>query len=107
MILCPGLGVPPRLLPQSRAEAYTPPPQSIPRSPGHHREWIDACKGGPAAMSDFAYSAQLTEIALLGAIALRTGKRFVWNAAEMKAEGVPEADALIRTPYRAGWELAE
>ncbi|MBT3291871.1 MAG: Gfo/Idh/MocA family oxidoreductase [Victivallales bacterium] len=105
MILCPGLGVPPRLLPEARREAYTPPAPSLPRSPGHHREWIDACKGGVPAMANFTYSAQLTEIALLGAIALQTGKRFVWNAEEMKAEGVPEADALIRTPYREGWEL--
>ncbi len=107
MILCPGLGASPRLLPQARREAYTPPAPSLPRSPGHHREWIDACKGGVPATSDFAYSAQLTEIALLGAVALQTNKRFVWNAAEMKAEGVPEADALIRPAYRKGWEIEE
>lgn len=102
----PGLGERPRLFPASRAESFVAPPPSLPRSPGHHREWIDACKGGAPAMSDFAYSARLTELALLGVLALRTGKKIVWNAAAMQAEGVPEADAIIRVPYRQGWEIA-
>ena len=105
MLVCPGLGVTPRLLPDSLAESYTPPPPSLPRSPGHHREWIDACKGGPPAMSHFGYAAKLNELTLLGVLALRTGRKIVWNADEMHAENVPEADALIRVPYREGWEL--
>lgn len=105
MMICSGLGESPRLLPDTLMNDYTPPPPSLPRSPGHHREWIDAIKGGAQAMSHFGYAAKLTELALLGALALRVGKKIVWNAAEMRAENLPEADKIIRTPYRAGWEL--
>lgn len=107
-LVSPGLGAPPVLYPRERAEAFTPPPPSIPRSPGHHREWIDACKGGPAAGTEFGYAARLTELALLGALALRTRKRIRWDAVAMKAIDVPEADAIIQgEPYRQGWELPE
>ncbi|MBT3374781.1 MAG: Gfo/Idh/MocA family oxidoreductase [Lentisphaerae bacterium] len=105
-MLCAGtVGAPPRLYPDALMEAYTPPPESLPRSPGHHREWIDAIKGGPATGSHFGYAAKLTELALLGVLALRLGKKVIWNAAEMRVENAPEADAIIRTAYRAGWEL--
>ena len=107
ILVCPGLGASPKLLPAERMESFSPPPPSLPRSPGHHREWIDACKGGPPAMSDFAYSAQLTEMALLGVLSIRTGKKIFWNAEAMQAEGLPEADAIIRGSYREGWELPE
>jgi hypothetical protein len=105
-LVSPGLGAPPVLLPKARAESFTPPPPSIPRSPGHHREWIDACKGGPPAGSEFGYAARLTELGLLGVLAIRTRKRIRWDAKAMRAVGVPEADAIIQgEPYRKGWEL--
>ncbi len=104
-LVCSGLGASPYLLPAERMQDYVPPAPSLPRSPGHHREWIDACKGGPPALSDFAYAAQLTEMALLGVLALRTGKRIVWDAEAMEAEGVPEAAPIIHGTYRRGWEV--
>jgi len=105
-MLCAGMvGAPPRLYPDELMQDYTPPEPSLKRSPGHHREWIDAIKGGPAAGSHFGYAAKLTELALQGVLALRVGKKLVWNAGEMCAENAPEADELIRTPYRTGWEL--
>ncbi|MBN2449800.1 MAG: Gfo/Idh/MocA family oxidoreductase [Lentisphaeria bacterium] len=108
VLISPGLGASPRLLPAGHMEGFVPPPASLPRSPGHHREWIDACKGGPAAGSDFAYSARLTEIALLGVLSLRLGRRIVWDWDALAAEGLPEAETVIRgEPYRSGWELAE
>ena len=55
-------------------QQYEQPPQMIPRSEGHYRDWINACKGGPPASSNFEYGARLTEIALLGVVALRTGR---------------------------------
>ncbi|HOM19081.1 MAG TPA: gfo/Idh/MocA family oxidoreductase, partial [Thermoguttaceae bacterium] len=78
---------------------------SLPRSKGHHRDWLDACKGGPAASANFDYGARLTELALLGVASLRTGKKLVWDAANMKAIGEPEVDAILRGTYRKGWEL--
>jgi predicted dehydrogenase len=96
----------PEIFPESLRGSFTPPPQSIPRSEGHHREWIDSIKGGPAALSNFDYAAQLTEITLLGVLSLRLGgKKIYWDSVNMKATGLPEADAFIREPVRKGWEM--
>jgi hypothetical protein len=47
----------PRIIPESKMKAYSRPPRKLPRSPGHHRDWLNACKGGPKACSDFSYGA--------------------------------------------------
>jgi predicted dehydrogenase len=94
-----------QLLPQDRFIDFKGPEPTIPRAESHYKEWIAACKGGPAAMSNFEYAAALTETALLGNLALRCGKRIEWDAKAMKAKGCPEADALIKPGYRAGWSL--
>ncbi|MCE5347872.1 MAG: Gfo/Idh/MocA family oxidoreductase [Bacteroidales bacterium] len=102
-----GISSAPQIFPDSLKESFAPPAQSIPRSRGHHREWIDAIKGGPAAFSNFEYGARLTEIVLLGVLSLRLGgKKIYWDAANMKAVGLPEADSIIREPVREGWEMA-
>lgn len=106
VISCAGWGGAPRIFPMTLHESYQRPPASIPRSKGHHRDWINACKGGPAASSHFEYGARLTEIILLGNAALRTGKKLWWDAAAMKATNSSEADAFLKGDYRAGWEIA-
>ena len=55
--------------------------------------------------SDFGYASTLTEGLLVGMLALRTGKRIEWDAKNMKAGGVPEADAFIKPNFRKGWEI--
>ncbi len=95
----------PRLLPEARMEQYQGTAPSLPRSRGHHRDWIEACKGGPPASANFDYAARLTEIVLLGSVALRTGKTLHWNGPAMKATNLPEADPQIRGHFRSGWEL--
>lgn len=102
-MICPGLGGKPRLLPESRHEAYKAPAKTLARSKGHHRDWIDACKGGPAASSHFEYGARLTELLQLGILSLRTRSRIHWDAAAMKAKGLPAAEEIIRESYRSGW----
>lgn len=104
-LLCGGAGSLSRLLPASLSESYRRPAPTLPRSPGHHREWIDAIKGGPAPMSNFEYGARLSEIILLGCTSLRTGKRLEWDYEGMRATNAPEADAIIKEEYRKGWEL--
>jgi len=47
----------------------------------------------------------LTEIVLLGVVALRTGATIYWNGPEMKATNAPEAQTLIRGYFRKGWEI--
>ena len=87
------------------AAGTKPPEKTLPRSKGHHREWIDACKGGPAAMSNFDYAGPLTEFVLLGNVASRAGEPIEWDAEELKVTNSKKADALIRREYRKGWEL--
>jgi predicted dehydrogenase len=95
----------PRIIPEEKMRRYQPPTPTIPRSRGHHRDWIDACKGGPAASANFEYGARLTEIVLLGVVALRTGKTIHWNGPDMTATDVPEAEPFIRGYFRKGWEI--
>ncbi len=49
------------------------PPTTLSPTQGHHRDWVDAIKGGPPASSHFDYGAHLTEITLLGVLSLRMG----------------------------------
>jgi len=93
----------PRLL--SEAAAFTPPEKTLPRTPGHYPEWIAACKGGKPASCEFGFGALLTETALLGVIAVRTGKRLEWDAAAGRFTNDADANALIAPAYRSGWSL--
>ena len=93
------------LLPEADFASYQRPAKSIPDSIGHHREWTEACKHGGKPLCNFDYSGPLTESVLLGNVAHRTGKEIVWNAAKMKAVGVPEADEFIHYQYSKGWRL--
>ncbi len=97
----------PQVFPESLQNSFTPLPSAIPISKGHCREWADAIKGGPAAMSNFDYGATLTEITLLGVLSLRLGgQKVIWDAKNMKAVGLPEADKFIKEPVRNGWEMS-
>ena len=104
-IMCPGWGGNPRIIPETKMRAYKLPPKTIPRSKGHHRDWIDACKGGKPASSNFDYAGPMTEVVLLGNVALRTGKKLSWDGANMKAINAPEADGYIHPEYHNGWTL--
>ena len=95
----------PRLLPLERHRDYVRPAKTLPRVEGHHADWLQACKGGRPASSNFGYGAPITELVLLGNVALRTRKLLRWDASSMKATNAPEADAYLREAYRAGWEL--
>jgi len=101
-----------RLIPESRMKEYGRPPQRIERSPGHHREWLNACKGGPAARSNFDWAGPLTEVVLLGNIALKMEKQLYekglklhYDGPGMRVTNLPEANRYIRDEYREGWRL--
>ncbi len=80
-------------------------PESLPRSPGHHREWILACKGGKPALSNFDYAGLLTETVLLGNVAIRAGKKIEWDGVNTKVTNLPDAEKYIKREYRKGWSL--
>ncbi len=104
-IMCPGWGGSPRIIPETKMRAYKRPPKTLARSKGHHRDWIDACKGGKPASSNFDYAGPMTEVILLGNVALRTGKKLAWDGPNMKATNAPEADRYIRPEYHNNWTL--
>jgi hypothetical protein len=90
-------------------------PQAIPRNPfkgdidhRQHLEWIAAIKAGKPqdCYSRFEIGAQLTEIMLLGCVALRAGKKIEWDGPNMRATNCPEAAQFIKRENRAGWKLA-
>ncbi|MCP5518494.1 MAG: Gfo/Idh/MocA family oxidoreductase [Verrucomicrobiales bacterium] len=105
-ITCPGWAGDPTILPLELQDDYRRPPKTLRRVKGHHRDWLDACKGGQPASSNFAYGAALTELVLLGPVALRTGKKIEWDTVNMRATNAPQADAFLKEEYREGWELA-
>ncbi|MFI5382141.1 MAG: gfo/Idh/MocA family oxidoreductase, partial [Tepidisphaerales bacterium] len=92
------------LLPEKDFAGFQPPPQTIPKSLGHHAEWIDACKTGKTTTCNFEYAGWLTEANHLGNVAFRTGKKLQWNPETLKATNAPEADKFIKREYRKGWE---
>ncbi len=106
VLTCAGWSGMPRLLPLDLHFAYKKPEKTLPRVAGHHADWLQACKGGTPACSNFDYGARLTEFVLLGALALRTGKIMKWDAAGMTVTNVPDAQSIIEGSYRKGWELA-
>ena len=82
-------------------------PESIPRSPGHMQEWFRMMKEGTPAYSNFDIAAYLTEIILLGCVALRLGEgvRMDWDGPNMKSTNLPEAERFVKRHNRSGWEL--
>jgi hypothetical protein len=82
--------------------------ESIPRSPGHNKEWVDMMNGGPPAYSNFEIAAYLNEIILLGCIAQRIGEGqpMDWDGPNMKSPNLPEAAQFVKRSYRQGWEPA-
>lgn len=101
-------GETPRLLPQSRHKAFQPPAPTLPRSIGHHREWVEACKKGDprGTASNFDFAGPLTEAVLLGTLAVRMPEiPLEWDSERMKTPNVPEAEALLHYEYRPGWTL--
>jgi predicted dehydrogenase len=105
VMVCQGAGGAAAVFPETLAAASPPPSPSIARSPGHHHEWINAIKGGPAAMSEFGYGAKLTEITLLGVLAMRVGSPIHWDAETMSVKNNDKANAIIHGAYRDGWKL--
>ena len=91
----------PRIIPEAKMRAFERPPKTIPRSPGHHQEWIDACKGRGRTTTNFDYSGPLTELVLLGNLAIRMGARIEWDPVNLRCTNVPEANEYIRHGYRA------
>jgi hypothetical protein len=95
-----------QLIPESKSRQIGAPPRVLERSPGHYKEWIDACKGGKPAGPNFVdHAAHLAEVVLLGNIAIRTNQELLWDGDNLRFTNSDEANKLINPPYREGWSL--
>jgi predicted dehydrogenase len=93
------------LLPEKEFRDFVRPKPFIPKSIGHHAEWIHACKTGAPTTCNFEYAGWLTEANHLGNVAYRAGKKLEWDPAKLYATNAPEAEPFIRRDYRKGWTL--
>jgi len=83
------------------------PPKSLPRSPGHHREWLDAIKSRAQTSCNFGYGHRLTSVGLLGNVSLLSGEKLKWDASAERITNHPEANRLLTKEYRAPWTLPQ
>jgi len=106
-ILCGGWSGAPRIIPESKMKEYEKPPKTLPRSIGHHKEWVQACKDNDpkAAKAGFDYSGPFTEALLVGLLAVRLGRRIEWDTEKMRSPNAPEADNYVTKFYRVGWSV--
>jgi len=105
-----------RIIPEAKMKEFGRPDQKIPRvRGGHQKDWLEAVRNNQPAGSPFEYGGALSEIGLLGMIAIqrtwgedsagRTGIRLEWDAKAMRFTNDEEANKLVNPPYRAGWKL--
>jgi predicted dehydrogenase len=95
-----------RIIPEARMKAYKLPPKKLPRVGNHYFDFLKAIRGGTKSCSDFSYGAPLSEIAMLGLIALKfPGTKLEWDAAKMQFTHQAAASACVNPAYRAGWTL--
>jgi predicted dehydrogenase len=98
-------GLNPRLLPNSLHVSFGNPAQKLPRITGerHELNWVDAAKGKTAASCPFEYAARLTEVMLLGVVALRAGTKIRYDGDNMRVTNALGANDYLTRQYRSGW----
>jgi predicted dehydrogenase len=95
-----------RLIPETKMKAYPRPAKTIPRVKDHQSDWIEAIRLGRKAGSDFSYGGPLTEIALLGVIAIKlAGTELAWDARAMRFTNSRAANQYLQPEYRFGWNF--
>ncbi len=94
-----------RVLPEARMKDLKQPAEWLTRSPGHHRDWLRAAKGGEPSCSNFSVAGPLTEWILLGVVAARVEGKLEWDREKMRFTNSPEANRYVRPEVRKGWNL--
>lgn len=81
-------------------------PLTLPNSPGHYREWIEACRGGPKPLSNFEYAAPFAEFLNVGSLTTRfSGEGIDFHPASGRITNHPRAAALLSYQFREGWKI--
>lgn len=94
-----------RLLPEKNFRGFEPPPKTLPRTIGHYKEWVEACKGGKPANCNFEFGSRMTEVAQLGTLAARAARVLEWDHENLAIPNDAEANGWVNPPYRKGWTL--
>lgn len=96
-----------KIIPEEKMLEYNQPKPYIPRvKTSHEQDWIRACKDGIPASSSFEYGGPLTEMALLGMIAIRCkNEKLLWDSKNLKFKNNEKANSLLHKEYRKGWSL--
>ena len=96
-----------RLLPKAKfAEVEQKRPQTLTVSPGHYKEWIEACRGGPTPISNFEYAAPFAEFLNVGSIATRfPGEEIEFDPTNGQITNHPRAAAFLSYEFRKGWTI--
>jgi hypothetical protein len=93
------------LLPEAKFREFRQPAKTLRRVPDHYGEWTQACKTGAKTVCPLEFGCEMTEMALLGSLALRTGRLIEWDAQARRVTNDPESNELVAPPYRTGWSL--
>jgi predicted dehydrogenase len=96
-----------KIIPEEKMLEYNQPKPYLPRvNTSHEKDWIRACKDGNPASSSFDYGGPLTEMALLGMIAIRCkNEKLLWDSENLKFKNNEKANSLLHKEYRKGWSL--
>ena len=105
-LVCGVYGDSPRIIPETAMKAFKRPPQTMPRPVGGiEGDWLNAILEGRKACADFAYSARLTQLTLLGNLAKRVDGRIRWDDSATRVTNSEEANSYLKGFRRPGWEL--
>jgi len=111
-LICDTYSENPRIFPEEKMKTFLAkrPPKTIRRVKGgvdgHEQDWINACKGGPAASSNFDYAGPFTETVVMGNLAvLNPDKVLLWDGENMKVTNDEQANAFVKPQFREGWSL--
>lgn len=94
------------LLPESRFDGFKGgPAECLPRSPGHHKEWVEACKGRGQTFSGFEIGGPLTEMMQLANLATLVEGPLEYDTLSGRILNSSAANKLVHRTYRSGWKI--
>jgi len=80
-------------------------PVSLPRSPGHQRNFVDCVRSRELTESNLDYAYRMTLPLHLGCISFRLGRKLTWDDTQQQFADDAAANRMLSQPYRAPWYL--
>jgi len=109
VLRCGEYGDEPHLFPLELMKDYKRPAKTLKRiNTSHEGNWLEACKTGGQATSNFDYAGPFTEMVTMGNLAIRpenVGKKLLWDGEKMRVTNDEKANEYVRMHYREGWSL--